>query len=155
MELIEVECVCSKCKNPFIVRKECHNKLDAEILEDKLSRRRKPVCPACFKKEQALGAVEMAAKMGLPELIGRTEKQISYAFSLRNSYILQHQGEIKTVKKELGKINPTLIAAVAEEYGISEEECIYQACKEMGIHKGYSCLEEVNAQRLIDILTKE
>lgn len=106
MEYVEVELICKTCKEPFTYKRSCHNALEAEILEYKAVHRRKPICPACLKKEQDAAELAKAAEMGLPILMGRSEKQISYALSLRNRYISQHPSALKAAQRNLALTTP-------------------------------------------------
>lgn len=153
METVKVTLQCKKCGEFFSVVKMCHTKLDAEIETRRISKRRNPVCAACFKKEQLEAAIEKAGIMGLPEIVGYTEKQINYAFSLRNRYIEKNQEKIKQAQKELDAILNERISPVAKKRGYGNgEDCMADAFRRVGLFEAYICLTEPNASRLILIL---
>ena len=150
METVQIDLQCKKCGEFFTVKKLCQTKLDAEIEERRIAKRRNPVCPTCFKVEQFAVAVEKAGKMGLPEIVGFTEKQVKYAFSLRNQYIEKNIGKVKKAKRELDAIKEEKIQSVMEARGYtSEEDCIADAFRKVGLYEAYLCLTEPNASRLI------
>lgn len=155
MEIITVELICGVCGNTFTTKRECHNMLEAELLEHKLQRRRKPICPDCYRKSKNKEAIERAAQLQLPEIIGRTDKQIAYAFSLRDSYICAHRGQFNRTKQEFEKIHPYKIPVTAIKYGLPEDECVAEAFRRVGLYQAYICLAEINAQIIIDNLAKQ
>lgn len=150
METVQVELQCKKCGEFFTVKKMCHTKLDAEIEERRISKRRNPVCPNCFKKEKLEMAIEKAGKMGLPELIGSTDKQISFAFSLRDRYIEKNPYKISKARAELDAIKQQNIQPVTENRGYeTEDDCVADAFRRLDLFEAYLCLTEPNASRII------
>ena len=82
-----VQCKCATCGKDFEIRKKCCNRADAEGFE-KYAVAHYDECKECYKKRireerEEIGA-ELAAKMTLPEITGKSEKQIGYAYSMRN-----------------------------------------------------------------------
>ena len=152
MHIIEVECICKVCGEPFTVKQSCRDMLEVEIQSRKILNRRKPVCSTCYFAEKKAQAEEKVSKMGLPELIGRSEKQIEYALSLRTRYITSHEVQINRVQNELARINEELLKKAAKIRKTDEEGYLEEALDRVGLKKAYLCLTEVNAQRLIDNL---
>lgn len=155
MEIIEVSLICSKCGNTFEIKKECHNRLDAEMAETQLQRRRKPICPACFKKMKQTQANEDAKRLGLPEIIGCTDSQIAFAFSLRASFCERNIGQIQRASAELNKINPEKLSITAQKYDTDADTLLLDTFTKLGLRKAYICLTEINASKLISILLEK
>lgn len=156
MEYAEVELVCKKCKTTFVYKKLCHNRHEAEIAEQRAVRRRKPLCPACLRDEQEAAEIVKAAEMGLPELVGRSEKQVSFAFSLRSRYIRKNGAAIRKAQTFLNGIDPARVTEIAEKNGfIDAEDCIAAAFRQRELYLEYLCLTECNAQILIDRLSTQ
>lgn len=153
METVTVTLLCKKCNEFFTVKKLCHTKLDAEIEERKISKRRHPVCPKCFKEERFQFDLAEATKNGLPEIIGFTDKQIQFAFSLRKRYIDNHPTKMRNAKNEIDAIDPEMMRQVAEAHGFkSVDDCMAEAFRQLDLFEAYICLTEPNASRLILLL---
>lgn len=155
MEIVVVECICKSCGNAFTVQRECHNMLAAELLEEKLQRRRKPICPSCFKKEKHKMAIERAAQLCLPEIIGNSKNQITYAVSLRDEFITKHPSQISKAKQELEKIRYEKVPIVAQKHGMESDTCIAEAFRRIGLYKAYICISEINASFIIEVLKQQ
>lgn len=153
MVIAEVECVCSKCQKIFIFKKECHNGLDAEKAR-RYALKHRDTCPECYAAEQHQLAMDRAVALNLPEIRGRTEKQISFAFSLRDKYITSHEVGIRYAMTQLDKVNPNRIPPAAQKRGLEEEECVEEAFRRVDLHKEFLCLTESDARILIDNFTK-
>lgn len=154
MVFAEVELTCKKCGNQFLYKKAFHNEIEADKARYKAAHRRKPMCPACLRAEQEAADLEKAAEMGLPELMGRSDKQISFAFSLRNRYIKDHEGSILRTQRLLDNIDYDKAASQAAEKGFKDpEDLIAAAFRQKGLYLSYLCLTECNAQVLIDQLS--
>lgn len=152
MIIAEVECVCHICRKIFLFKKECHNGLEAERV-NRYARKHRDTCPACYAEAQQQLAQNRAVALNLPEIVGRSEKQISFAFSLRDKYISAHESSIQYTLKQLDKINPNRIPPVAQKHGIDEEMCVEEAFRRIDLYKEFLCLTENNAQLLIEALT--
>lgn len=149
MVLAQVTVECKECGNPFVVQKECQTRLDAENAERKLRRRK--TCPDCYKKQQGQRSLKRVEKMNLPEITG-SEKQIAFAFSLRDRYITKNMAQIALARSKLQKIEPQALAEAARENGMSEKRCVEKAFWDIGLYREYLCLAESNARILIDNL---
>lgn len=150
METIQIDLQCKSCGETFTVKKMCHTKLDAEIETRRISKRRNPVCPNCFKKEKLKVAIEKASKLGLPEIIGTTDKQISFAFSLRDRYIENNPYKFNRAKMELDAIMQQNIQPVTERRGYEDKDaCMADAFRRLDLYEAYLCWTEPNASSLI------
>lgn len=152
MVTISVECQCKTCKKTFLFVKECRNGFEAEKKE-KWAKRHKDSCPDCYKASQQEEAIRKAEELGLPELIGRSEKQVQFAFSLRNRYIQKNEKLIQKAQAEIDKLNPQSIALLAQQKDMSQEDCVEEAFERVGLRKAYICLVEQSAQTIIDTFT--
>ena len=155
MHIIEVECVCKLCQQKFTVKKQCRDMLDVEIQCKKISNRRSPICPKCYRAEKDAADMKYIDSLGLPDLIGGSSRQIDYADSLRKKYIMAHLAQITRVRNELLRVNPSLLANAATANGVYEEDYLEDALDRVGLKAAYLCVTEINAQRLIDHLKNE
>ena len=98
MSTAKIKSICKTCGKPFEITKECFCKAAAEsyesYAEDYFSE-----CKSCYavrmKKENAEKASVLIAKYNLPEIKGVTVKQIEYANSLRNRWLVDESAEIR------------------------------------------------------------
>lgn len=151
MITIDIECICPRCHNTYRYIRECRTPKEAESKTRRASKN-KDICLDCYKAEQQQKAEELAAILDLPELEGRTEKQIQFAFSLRSRYIESHLKLIQKAKCELNAIQPEAVAVEAQKYSMSEDEVVEAAFSQIDLLKEYLCLTETSARRLIDAL---
>lgn len=90
-------CVCAICGAHFTSYATKANREEAASWEEWASEHF-TTCPECYKKQQAAKAAEkyaeITAKYPLPELKG-TEKQIAYAATRREQYLVEHDTYIK------------------------------------------------------------
>lgn len=156
MEFVEVDLLCKGCGETFTFKKVCQNKIDADIVKQNMIKRRRPLCPKCQRKEQEAANMEKAAKLGLPELMGRSEKQIAYAFSLRNRYACKHEGTIRRAQKYLENMDWDKAEAIYAERGFpSAEALVTEAFRQKGMYPAYLCIAETSAQTIIDVLSQK
>ena len=151
MVTTEIECVCSNCRKVFICKKECRNGLEAEKFRAYALKHRN-ICPSCYSAEQQRQAQNRAVALDLPIIIGKTDKQVAFAFSLRDRYISSHEESIHYAMKQMEKINPTQIPAAARKHGVSEEKCVAEAFRRINLYIEFLCLTEASARTLIDAL---
>lgn len=148
---VSIDCFCRKCGEIFTVKKEFPNGLEAEIGAKKIEKQR-TLCNECFVSEMQKKNARIAQQLGLPEIVGGSEKQIRFAQSLRERYIQKNEERILYIQAELSKINPAMIPLTAQKHGIPEKTCVPEAFKRIHFEREYICLTENNAKRLIDAL---
>ena len=149
----EVICVCCKCKREFPCKALGRTELEANFkLRDMLNRSK---CPDCIKESIEARALAIAEEYNLPHIVGYTDKQIAFAFSLRSRYVAAHFNEIKYVREELEKIDPAKIKNAAEKRGLEPADCVEQAFAQIGALKPYICAVESSAPKIIEVLNNK
>lgn len=151
MEKIHVNCNCKNCQCEFIFEKTCENGLEAEKAK-KWAARYKKICPVCLEKEREQQRAERAQMLGLPQVIGCSNKQIAYAEKLRDRYIVANMEYVLSAKEHLEKIDPARVERIAKQWGLENEMCIPEAFKGVGMYEEYICLTEENASKIIEVL---
>lgn len=89
-------------------------------------------CPECFRKEKqekdAAKAAEIIERFSLPEITGKSEKQIKFAADLRTKLLVKPETE-KSLQLIAECLNDEKCKAQAEKEGISVEEWVAKAAK--------------------------
>ena len=176
-----VTCRCRICGKTFEHTKDCYNRTDANAYEQ-WAEQNITVCPTCYaaskrtaakSKLNAYIAENFSAEHPLPEISGVSEKQISYAASLRSKFI----GELVNYgvnvssffaaeeEVQLSKLDEAGLAEAQEQAaaeGLTVETWFEKHRDEMVAYvAGLSTdttreirliLEETNASKLIDVL---
>lgn len=86
------ECTCAKCGAKFEkIAFKC-NRTEADKWQT-WAEENCTTCPDCWTKEKqekdAMKAAELIAELHLPEIVGKSAKQVKYANDLRNKYIVR------------------------------------------------------------------
>lgn len=101
MAKAQVTLTCSVCGQSFTKMKICHNRTEANSWEEWM-KRNYAVCPDCYHEQLQKKTAEAAEAMSLPQLQG-TERQISYAMSIRQKFVTDintHISQLETMLKE-------------------------------------------------------
>lgn len=151
MEIAKITYVCKSCGGIFLYEKQCHNRLEAEMFEQKAARRKR-VCPACYRKSQTEAFDMLITELNLPPITGVSEKQIAYAASLRERFVLKNQDMLRYAKAQLDRIVPGNVPDVAKKWGIPVQQCVQEAFRGCELEKAYVCLAESSAKKIIDQL---
>lgn len=89
-------------------------------------------CPACWQKEQqekaAAKAAEIVERFNLPEITGKSEKQIRFAADLRNKLLVQPE-TAKNLQLIAECLNNEQCKEQAEKEGMSVEAWVAKAAK--------------------------
>ena len=120
------ECTCATCGAKFEKIAFKYNRTEADEWKA-WAEENCTTCPDCWTKEKqekdAMKAAELIAELHLPEIAGKSEKQIKYANDLRNKAVLD-----ATVRPNLEKIvkllNSDKYKAIAAENGTTVEEAV-------------------------------
>lgn len=150
MEPCKAIFICPRCTTVYEAEVEARIGSNTQVQTPKLQRPR--LCKACYRLMKQEEAQQLAYGMNLPVLHGWTEKQISYAFSLRNKYVRTNSYQIEKVQYEIKRIDPDLVKQEANKAGISEQSYLAEAFRRQGLLKAYLCLTETNASALIEAL---
>lgn len=83
MAIAKLECMCCRCGNTFIIRREFRNRSEANNwIEWSKTHNNYDLCSECYRKEQDKAIAEKADALNMPELTG-TPKQIAWAEKIR------------------------------------------------------------------------
>lgn len=154
MEFVEVACFCKYCGEMFTRQRECRDEIEAERMR-LWARDYSGMCPKCYKANEEQKAMARAAKLNLPIIIGRTTKQIKFAFTLRDQYITSHKDAIQYAINKLQDINPEEVEKVSAEMGVDKDSCVELAFRKMGRYAEYICLTESDASLIIEALKSQ
>ena len=176
-----VTCRCKICGKTFEHTKDCYNRADANAYEQWAAQNIN-VCPACYaaskkaatrSKLDAYIAENFGVEHPLPEITGVSEKQISYAASMRGKFIgelAKYGAKISSVfaaeaEVQLSKLDESGLAEAQEQAtaeGLTVEAWFAKHRDEMIAYvAGLSVdtmakikliLAEANASKLIDAL---
>lgn len=87
MAIAEIEYVCSECGQTATRRVKKYNSREAREYEEWFKRQPEHICPDCYAKhkqeEQMKELKEVLKDYPLPEIVGKSEKQIQYANDCR------------------------------------------------------------------------
>ncbi len=163
MAIASVKITCTTCGKTFEHRKECHNRTEANEYES-WAENHIDTCPECRRKQIAdeksalLNTVLGEYDLSLPELDGVSEKQISYAVSVRNRYL---SGDIVAVKRYgKGMLQFSDNAYMQEferecaKHGMTAEEGIAYSIKEAGLDTIHFLLTSTSAADVLDHLKR-
>lgn len=125
------QCTCSKCGAKFEKVHFGYNRKDAdqwkEWAEETLD-----TCPDCWWKEQqekdAAKAAAIIERFSLPEITGKSEKQIKFASDLRNKLLVKPE-TAKSLQLIAECLNDEKCKAQAEKEGMSVEAWVAKAAK--------------------------
>lgn len=143
-------CTCKTCGAKFerIICK--NNRADAESAKD-WTEQNITECPDCYAARNA----KKTASMGLPEIVGKSDKQIKYASDLRTKYAISHKEEIEQIsalyKFAFGE-NQDEAKAQAASAGMTVEDAFKHTVEACELEKAYVCIVEANASAIINAL---
>lgn len=136
-----------------------------EERERKLKWMENSLCPECYKKwkceDNKQKAKEILGNIELPNLTG-TEKQIAYAESLRDEYIIKDNMAYSTMPaynyvtrlyRFLNSLTFNDVSRwdkICEKRGVTKDE--WKSKVILSVAKAYACLTETNAGKLINTL---
>lgn len=158
-------CTCATCGKPFeIVRYEYNRKSANEF--ERWAEANCDECPECYRTriraEEAEKAAKIAAELGgVPEITGKSEKQIDFAISLRNQILSKSTAQEREFAKKLVDIKSNKPEQWREAVKKRTEKfhCREEAAEELLLgHYGKSvrriaiAMLESNAGKLIDAL---
>lgn len=163
MAIAKINLVCSKCGCAFEHRKECFSRRDADSYEEWAAANISE-CPTCARtRRKAEASCKLADKLAvlgrtLPKLEGVSDKQISYAESVRERYLASRLNDISYYHDGMQSLqNPDAMAATlaaCEEAGLTLEEGIAHDLKEIGLYDVHVALTSTSAREILDLLAR-
>lgn len=149
-------CKCEKCGEEFVKENRLQNRSDAnhwtEWVEANIT-----LCPKCWRKAEQEKAEkrydELKDELRLPEITGKSEKQIAFANDLRVRYVAQHAEELREMRRKIDNVNTEAVAKVMAAEGVDEDGAMRKAFEGMpSMHTRYIVLTTSSARELIDRL---
>lgn len=159
MAIAKITLTCTECGKTFEHRKECYNRDEANRHEA-WAKENIDLCPACYRARQQrnaqVAAQEALEKHGitLPELTGVSDKQISYAKSVRDGIIARHLSKLDVYVDFVDKAakavaNPEFARCCADN-GQSVAEAIEQTRVLYGLETLHVAITATSAREILD-----
>lgn len=145
-------CTCSVCGSKFERVEFKSNRAQADAWKE-WAEEHFTTCQECYQKQQMAKAEALVAELGLPQITGKSEKQIAYAASLRAKYLVKRgANEIKLVRKLMAAMTPEKVREVAEKNGVDDETVIRRNLERRALSQAYVAAYESDAGKIIDAL---
>ncbi|MBR3795720.1 MAG: hypothetical protein IKK34_06795 [Clostridia bacterium] len=155
MAIAKVDITCKDCGCTFTHRKSCHSRPEADDYE-RWASRNITICPECNHKHRVAAMVDTLKQHGfaLPELTGVSDKQIAYAQSVRERYLLDNLNRVDKYRRFQGRLNDAeqmaQLAQVCTEQGTTVEDAINEYKRSMGFDTMQIMLTSANAGEILD-----
>lgn len=125
------KCTCAKCGEKFEKVHFGYNRKDADQWKE-WAEENCTICPDCWRKlqqeEDAAKAAEIIERFSLPEITGKSEKQIKFANDLRNKLLAKPE-TAKNLQLIAECLNKEQCKEQAEKEGMSVEALVAKAAK--------------------------
>lgn len=153
------ECTCEKCGKTFVKYSyNCRNRSEADRWEE-WAKGNYTLCPECYREQQkadnAQKASVLIAELGLPEITGKSEKQIQYASNLRNKELVSRPEQARKIAEWFRMAKDGELDEAAAEKGMTPDELVRVTCQEYhfyGLGNLYTVFTVSDAGKLIDTL---
>lgn len=145
------ECKCEVCGVLFKKVAFKRNRTEADSWKEWAEENCKE-CPECYAKRMAQENAEKVQSLNLPEITGKSEKQIAYALDLRVKYAVSHTRVIKYVKKMLHIAQTDEAKAQAAAAGMTVEEVFKATIEKLHLESALVCVIETEAHKIIEAL---
>ena len=151
-------CKCEKCGKEFV--KE--NRFQGRDLADnwtKWAEANVTLCPKCWgqamreRDEKRYDALK--DELRLPEITGKSEKQIAFANDLRIRCVARNAERLKEVRKEIDSVSAEEVAKVMAEKKTDEDGAMRKIFARKLRYDYYIVLTTNNASELINLLYRE
>ena len=107
MAIAKIEYMCSVCGETATRRVEKYNSREAREYEEWFKSQTEHICPVCYAKHRREAQLkelgEVLKDYTLPQIVGKSDKQIKYADDCRTRYLCEH---IEGIKWALKSYNP-------------------------------------------------
>ena len=155
MAIAKIEYVCSECGETATRRVEKYNSRDAREYEEWFRSQPEHICLECYakhKREAQLKELgEVLKGYTLPEIVGKSDKQLKYADDCRTRYLCKNVESVKRALKsyspEKGWANNALVNAVRKAMPEERDADLLTA---ISGNPAFFYLLETEARRLID-----
>lgn len=162
MAIAEFTIICPTCGEEFGVRRKCYNRKDADNYEAWVKSH--PYnCPKCYKAakiaETESKAAEFVARVGLPEIVGKSDKQIKFATDLRTKYLVGDHPIYACWDELIPTIRSGKFASIveknAQKMNIPIPESLYNTLHRMNLEVLVILRVTVDAHEIIELLYGE
>lgn len=144
-------CMCATCGTEFEKVAFKRNRTEADSWQE-WAEANCDECPECYAKRMAQENAEKVQALGLPEITGKSEKQIRYAFDLRTKYAVNHTKEIRYIKKMFQISQTDEAKTQAAAAGMTVEEVVKATIEKMHLQSALVCVIETEAHKIIEAL---
>lgn len=124
-------CKCEKCGETFEKIAFKYNRTEADKWQE-WAEENCTICPDCWRKEtqekDAVKVAEIIERLKLPEITGKSERQIKFANDLRNKLLAKPE-TAKNLQLIAECLNKEQCKEQAEKEGMSVEELVAKAAK--------------------------
>lgn len=145
-------CTCSVCGAEFSKVAFKNNRAQADSWKE-WAEEHYTICPECYRKQQTAKGEALAAELGLPQITGKSDKQIAYAVSLRAKFLARGgASEIGQVRQLMAAMTPEKVHAAAEKNGVDDETVIRRNLEYLALVQAYVAAYETDAGKIIDAL---
>lgn len=152
------ECTCAKCGAKFEKVQFRPNRKMADEWKE-WAEENCTTCPDCWAKvkqgKDAAKAEALIEELHLPEIVGKSEKQVKYASDLRNKYIVRSAEYIRFMHNCL--FDEQSMRAEAQKEGLSVSAWIEKRANSTPYdyenHAAWTVLHSSEAREIIDALT--
>lgn len=144
-------CMCATCGTEFEKVAFKRNRTEADSWQE-WAEANCDECPECYAKRMAQENAKKVQALGLPEITGKSEKQIRYAFDLRTKYAVDHTKEIRYIKKMFQIAQTDEAKAQAAAAGMTVEEVFKATIEKMHLQSALVCAIETEAHKIIETL---
>lgn len=149
-------CTCEKCGEEFIKENRLMSRSAADSWTE-WAEANVTICPKCWRKAKQDNAEKryeaLKDELRLPEITGKSDKQIAFARDLRVRYVAQHAEELREMRMKIDNVNTEAVAKVMAAEGVDEDGAMRKALEWMpSMHTRYIVLTSSSARELIDLL---
>lgn len=144
-------CMCATCGTEFEKVAFKRNRTEADSWQE-WAEANCDECPECYAKRMAQENAEKVQALGLPEITGKSEKQIRYALDIRAKYAVDHTREIRYIKKMLHIAQTDEAKAQATAAGMAVEEVFKATIEKLHLESALVCVIETDAHKIIEAL---
>lgn len=129
MAIAKVNIKCKECGEYFEIRKKCFNRTEADNYEmwasDNIT-----LCKKCrFENKKAADMEEVSDFVkSLPEIVGKSEKQIAFAKNLRDNLILELKSSLKNISADYFREIMKQLVNVSDDKLVEWAKVLQQHC---------------------------
>lgn len=149
-------CKCEKCGEEFVKENRLMSRPAADSWTE-WAEANITLCIKCWRKaEQEKDEKrydELKDELRLPEITGKSDKQIAFANDLRVRYVTRQGDELREMRRKIDNVNTEAVAKVMASEGMDEDGAMRKALEWMpSMHTRYIVLTSSSARELIDLL---